>query len=91
VSFALAKPHAVSGEAVVAIVKGKHDDVHVSLTDGGGTVLAEGDISTGEEAISLVAPSVKAPGHFFVVANVTSGTTTQSFVRRLDVVPALAP
>jgi len=41
--------------------------------------------------LSLVAPSVKAPAHYFVVANVTSGTATQSFVRRLDVVPALTP
>lgn len=86
-SFALARPTATSGEAVIALVKGKHDDAHVTLTDQAGTVLAQGDIAAGEDALSLVAPSVKAPAHYFVVANVTSGTATQSFVRRLNVVP----
>jgi hypothetical protein len=90
-ALSLSKSEVAGGESVSVFVRGPHDDVHVTLTDKAGTVLAQGDLGAQDEALSLVAPVVRSATTYYVVAAVTRGASTDSLVSPLRVTPALGP
>lgn len=90
-ALTLSADEVAAGEPVTAFVRGPHDDVHITLTDKSGTVLAQGDMGSGEDALSLVAPAVRGNATYYVVAAVTRGTSTESLVHPLRVTAASRP
>lgn len=90
-ALTLSKSVVAGGEPVSVFVRGPHDDVHITLTDKAGTVLAQGDLGAQDEELSLVAPAVRSATTYYVVAAVTRGTSTDSLVSPLRVAPSLGP
>jgi hypothetical protein len=90
-ALSLSASEVAGGEPVTAIVRGAHDDVHVTLTDRSGSVLAQGDMGSGDDALSLVAPAGRGDATYYVIAAVTRGTSTETLVRPLHVTAALRP
>jgi len=83
----LSRSQAEAGESVRVQVLGAHDDAVITLMDGAGHTIAQGDASGAEDAVALIAPAVTAPTRFYVVASITRGLAQTSVVRKLVVVP----
>ncbi len=83
----LSTQSAAPGETVTVGISGKHGDARVSVTDAAGNTIEQGDIPSGQNAITIDAPGVSSPKTYYVTADVTQGIGVQTFVRKLRVVP----
>lgn len=86
-ALVLSASNVAPGDDVVVTLKGNHGDSRVSLTDVAGNTVEQGDVPAGQDAVTLSAPAVKIETTYFVVANVSSGVSEQSLVRKLTVTP----
>ncbi len=86
-SLSLSTDRAAPGDDVVVTLAGNHGDARVSLTDAAGNTVEQGDLPSGQTAVTLSAPSVTAETTYYVVANISSGVSEQTIVRKLLVAP----
>jgi hypothetical protein len=75
------------GDTVTVTVNGAHEDVRITLMSGAGATMAQGDVDSSNDAVTLNAPTVSAVTTFYVVATATSGVSQQTTVHRLVVTP----
>jgi hypothetical protein len=88
VTMTLSANRAIGGDAVAAILHGAHGDARITLTDNAGSVVEQGDVPAGQDAVSLATPSVRTATTNYVVANVAQGSAQESLVQKLVVAPA---
>jgi hypothetical protein len=86
-ALVLSADRVAPGDDVTVTLKGNHGDSRVSLTDATGNTVEQGDVPAGQDAVTLSAPSVKTETTYYVVANVSSGVSEQSLVKKLIVAP----
>lgn len=86
-SLSLSSDRVSPGDEIVVTLGGSHGDARISLTDAAGNTIEQGDLPTGQSAVSLTAPAVTTATTYYVVANVSSGVSEQSLVRKLTVAP----
>jgi len=86
-ALSLSTDRAAPGDDIVVTLGGNHGDARVSLTDAAGNSVEQGDLPSGQSAVTLSAPAVTATTTYYVVVNVTSGVSEQSLVRKLIVSP----
>jgi|SRR5579884_2507821 len=75
------------GDTITVAIQGKHGDTQISLNDASGNSIEQGDIPSGQNAVTLSAPAVTSRMTYYVVANVTQGVGEQALVRKLVVAP----
>jgi len=86
-ALVLSADRVAPGDDVTVTLQGKHGDSRVSLTDATGNTVEQGDVPSGQDAVTLSAPSVKAETTYYIVANISSGVSEQSLVKKLIVTP----
>jgi hypothetical protein len=86
-SLSLSSDRVSPGDEIVVTLAGNHGDARISLTDATGNTIEQGDLPSGQSAVTLTAPTVSAATSYYVVANVSSGVSEQSIVRKLTVAP----
>ena len=86
-SLSLSADRVAPGDEIVVTLTGSHGDARISLTDAAGNSIEQGDLPSGQNAVSLSAPAVTTATTYYVVANVSSGVSEQSIVRKLTVAP----
>jgi hypothetical protein len=86
-SLTLSSDRVSPGDEIVVTLGGSHGDARISLTDAAGNTIEQGDLPTGQSAVTLTAPAVVTATTYYVVANVSSGVSEQSIVRKLTVAP----
>jgi hypothetical protein len=85
--LSLSTDRASPGDEIVVRLAGNHGDARISLTDAAGNTIEQGDLPAGQSAVTLTAPAVTSATSYYVVANVSSGVSEQSIVRKLTVSP----
>lgn len=86
-SLSLSSERVSPGDEIVVTLAGSHGDARISLTDAAGNSIEQGDLPSGQSAVSLSAPAVTTATTYYVVASVSSGVSEQSIVRKLTVAP----
>ncbi len=75
------------GEIVTVTLGGAHGDTRVTMTDGSGQSVDQGDIPSDQNAVTLTAPNVTKPTTYYVMASIREGAGDQTVVRKLLVAP----
>jgi hypothetical protein len=83
----LSTQNASPGDVISVIIEGNHGDARITLNDGTGTSIEQGNMLAGESAIVLTAPNTTTPKTYYVIANVTQGVGEQMLVKKLTVTP----
>jgi len=86
-ALVLSADRVAPGDDVTVTLQGKHGDSRVSLTDATGNTVEQGDVPAGQDSVTLSAPSVKTETTYYIVANISSGVSEQSLVKKLIVTP----
>ena len=86
-NLSLSADHVSPGDEIVVTLAGRHGDARISLTDAAGNSIEQGDLPSGQNAVTLTAPAVATATIYYVVANVSAGVSEQSIVRKLTVAP----
>jgi hypothetical protein len=86
-ALTLSTQHPSPGETFTVAIDRAHGDTQVTLNDGSGTAVEQGDIPAGQSAVALTAPSVSKPTTYYVMASVTQGISQQTLVQKLTVTP----
>jgi len=75
-----------SGQAFVVRLTGVDGDMRVTMTNGAGRIVEQGD-GTAEAGVSIQAPSVGTATNYSIVATFSDGMSEQSLVRSVTVHP----
>ncbi len=86
-ALTLSTQNAAPGDMISVRIEGKHGDAQISLNDGAGNSIEQGDMVAGQSALVLTAPNTTTPATFYVMANVTQGVGEQTLVKKLTVTP----
>jgi hypothetical protein len=87
VTMSLSAASAIPGEPITITINGPHGDTAIAINDSSGNAIQQGDIPSGEQSMTLTAPSVNKATTFFVMATVSSGVGEQALVKPLTVAP----
>lgn len=87
VDLSLSSQRVAPGDDVVVTLSGNHGDSRIALNDSGGNTIEQGDVPSGQSAVTLRAPAVTAETTYYVVATISAGVGEQSLVKKLVVAP----
>jgi hypothetical protein len=87
VTMMLSSTAVAPGDVITVTLQGAHGDARVSLTDGSGNAVDQGDIPSTQDAVTLTAPSVATTTTYFVMASISQGVGEQTVVRKVVVTP----
>lgn len=87
VNLVLSSTTVAPGDEVVVTLSGNHGDSRVALNDVGGNTIEQGDVPSGQSAVTLNAPAVTTATTYYVVATVSAGVGEQTIVKKLVVAP----
>ena len=85
--MALSTQTAAPGDVVTVMIDGDHGDARITMTDGSGESVEQGDIPSTQNAVTLTAPNVTQATTFYVMASISQGVGDQTVVRKLVVSP----
>ena len=83
----LSTQQASPGDVVTVMIDGNHGDARITMTDGTGEPVEQGDIPSTQNAVTITAPNVTKTTTYYVMANITQGMGDQTVVRQLVVSP----
>lgn len=83
----LSSDRAAPGDVVTVMVDGNHGDARITMTDGSGESVEQGDIPSGQNAVTLTAPDVTKTTTYYVMASISDGVGDQTVVKKLVVAP----
>lgn len=83
----LSTQQASPGDVVTVMIDGNHGDARITMTDGSGEPVEQGDIPSTQNAATITAPNVSKTTTYYVMANITQGVGDQTVVRKLVVSP----
>ncbi|HEY9180805.1 MAG TPA: hypothetical protein VIO32_08795, partial [Candidatus Baltobacteraceae bacterium] len=83
----LSVDHAAPGDVVTVMIDGDHGDARITMTDGSGESVEQGDIPSGQNAVTVTAPDVTKTTTYYVMASISQGVADQTVVRKLVVSP----
>jgi hypothetical protein len=86
-SLNLSADHVTSGQIFTVTIGGAYAQASVTLTDGSGNQIQQGDIAPGHDAASLSAPVTAKTAAYYVTATVNQGVAQQTLVRKITVAP----
>lgn len=86
-TLTLSTQHAAPGESITVAIEGRHGDAQISLNDGAGNTVEQGDLLAGQSALVLSAPKTTTQKTYYVMANVIQGRGEQTMVKTLVVTP----
>lgn len=86
-TLTLSKQSAAPGETITIAIEGDHGDAQVSLNDGAGNTVEQGELLAGQSALVLTAPKTSTQKTYYVMANVIQGRGEQTMVKTLTVTP----
>lgn len=75
------------GDVVTVMIDGNHGDARITMTDGSGNSVEQGDIPSTQNAVTLTAPNVTKTTTYYVMASISQGVADQTVVRKLVVSP----
>lgn len=78
---------AAPGDVVTVMIDGNHGDARITMTDGSGASVEQGDIPSGQNAVTLTAPDVTQTTTYYVMASISEGVADQTVVKKLVVSP----
>ncbi len=85
--MSLSTQHAAPGDVVTVMIDGQHGDARISMADGSGDPVEQGDIPSDQNAVTITAPDVTKTTTYYVMASITQGVGEQTVVRKLVVTP----
>lgn len=83
----LSTEQAAPGDVVTVMLDGTHGDARISMTDGSGQSIDQGDIPSGQNAVTLTAPNVTKKTTYYVMASISQGIGDSMVVKKLVVSP----
>ena len=83
----LSSDQAAPGDVVTVMIDGNHGDARITMTDGSGESVEQGDIPSGQNAVTLSAPDVTKTTTYYVMASISEGVGDQTVVKKLVVSP----
>lgn len=83
----LSTQQASPGDVVTVMIDGNHGDARITMTDGSGESVEQGDIPSTQNAATLTAPNVTTTTTYYVMASISQGVGDQTVVRKLVVSP----
>ncbi|HET9095288.1 MAG TPA: hypothetical protein VFN37_01390, partial [Candidatus Baltobacteraceae bacterium] len=83
----LSTQQAAPGDVVTVMIDGNHGDARITMTDGSGDSVEQGDIPSTQNAVTLTAPNVTKTTTYYVMASISQGVGDQTVVRKLVVSP----
>lgn len=83
----LSTDHAAPGDEVTVRIDGIHGDARLTLSDGSGAPVEQGDVPSDQSAATITAPDVTQTTTFYVMASITQGSGEQTVVQKLVVSP----
>lgn len=86
-TLSLSTAQAAPGDEVTVTLTGTHGDARISLNDGSGVPVEQGDVPANQSAVTMTAPTVTSPTTFYVTATITQGIGEQTLVKKLLVAP----
>lgn len=83
----LSTQQAAPGDIVTVMIDGNHGDARITMTDGSGESVEQGDIPSTQNAVTVTAPNVTKTTTYYVMASISQGVGDQTVVRKLVVSP----
>jgi hypothetical protein len=83
----LSTQQAAPGDVITVMLEGNHGDARISMADDSGESVDQGDIPSGQNAVTLTAPDVTKTTTFYVMASISDGVADQTVVKKLVVSP----
>ena len=87
IDLRLSSDRVAPGDEIVVTLSGNHGDSRIALNDVGGNTIEQGDVPSGQSAVTLTAPAATRETTYYVVASVSAGIGEQTIVKKLVVAP----